>query len=82
MRHIGLSEIGAETLRRASAVHPIADLHRSNTRWISRGIEADILPTARKLGVGITASRRAPHAVSSYSGHWQKAPRAQRFPRP
>ena len=54
MRHIGLSEVGAETLRRAAAVHPIADLQIEYS-LISRGIEAEILPTCRELGIGITA---------------------------
>ncbi|HVV07673.1 aldo/keto reductase [Amycolatopsis sp.] len=54
VRHIGLSEVGAETLRRAAAVHPIADLQIEYS-LLSRGIEAEILPTARELGIGITA---------------------------
>jgi aryl-alcohol dehydrogenase-like predicted oxidoreductase len=54
VRHIGLSEVGSETIRRAAAVHPIADL-QIEYALISRGIEADILPTARELGIGITA---------------------------
>ncbi|SNT43149.1 aldo/keto reductase [Rhodococcoides kyotonense] len=54
VRHIGLSEIGSATLRRAAAVHPISDL-QIEYALVSRGIEADILPTARELGVGITA---------------------------
>ncbi|WP_280264891.1 aldo/keto reductase [Nocardia wallacei] len=54
VRHIGLSEVGAETLRRAAAVHPIADL-QIEYALISRGIEGQILPTARELGIGITA---------------------------
>lgn len=54
VKHIGLSEIGSATLRRAAAVHPIADL-QIEYALVSRGIEADILPTARELGVGITA---------------------------
>ncbi|WP_067700017.1 aldo/keto reductase [Nocardia jejuensis] len=54
IRHIGLSEVGADTLRRAAAVHPIADLQIEYS-LISRGIEAEILPTARELGIGITA---------------------------
>ncbi|KAA0021264.1 aldo/keto reductase [Antrihabitans cavernicola] len=54
VRQVGLSEIGSETLRRANAVHPITDLQIEYS-LISRGIEADILPTARELGVGITA---------------------------
>lgn len=54
VRAIGLSEVGSETMRRAAAVHPIADLQIEYS-VMSRGIEADILPTARKLGIGITA---------------------------
>ncbi|GAB3426264.1 aldo/keto reductase [Flindersiella endophytica] len=54
VRHIGLSEMGAETLRRAAAVHPIVDLQIEYS-LLSRGIEASILPTARELGVAITA---------------------------
>ncbi|MFF9196070.1 aldo/keto reductase [Streptomyces sp. NPDC014779] len=54
VRHIGLSEAGADTLRRAAAVAPIADLQIEYS-LISRGIEENILPTARELGIGITA---------------------------
>ena len=54
VRHAGLSEVGAETLRRAHRVHPIADVQIEYS-LISRGIEAAILPAARALGVGITA---------------------------
>ena len=54
IRHIGLSEIGAATLRRAAAVHPITDL-QIEYALVSRGIEESILPTARELGVAITA---------------------------
>ncbi|WP_258177233.1 aldo/keto reductase, partial [Streptomyces solincola] len=54
VRHIGLSEIGAETLRRAAATAPISDL-QIEYALITRGIEAEILPTARELGVGVTA---------------------------
>ncbi|MGA5405899.1 aldo/keto reductase [Streptomyces lavendulocolor] len=54
VRHIGLSEVGAETLRRAAAVAPIADLQIEYS-LLSRGIEDEILPTARALGIGITA---------------------------
>ncbi|MEU6988148.1 aldo/keto reductase [Streptomyces sp. NPDC046324] len=54
VRHIGLSEVGADTLRRAAAVAPIADLQIEYS-LISRGIEEKILPTARELGIGITA---------------------------
>ncbi|WP_370412671.1 aldo/keto reductase [Streptomyces fradiae] len=54
VRHIGLSEVGADTLRRAAAVAPISDLQIEYS-LISRGIEEKILPTARELGIGITA---------------------------
>ena len=54
VRYAGLSEVGAETLRRAHAVHPIADLQIEYS-LLSRGIESDILPAARALGVGVTA---------------------------
>ncbi|MDB5442390.1 MAG: aldo-keto reductase, partial [Phenylobacterium sp.] len=54
VRHIGLSEVGAETIRRAAAVHPIVDLQIEYS-LISRGLEAEILPTCRELGIGVTA---------------------------
>ncbi len=54
VRHIGVSEIGASTLRRAHSVHPIADLQVEYS-LLSRGIEAELLPTCRELGVGVTA---------------------------
>ncbi|MEU7764123.1 aldo/keto reductase [Nocardia sp. NPDC049190] len=54
VRHVGLSEVGAETIRRAAAVHPIADLQIEYS-LISRGIETEILPVCRELGTGITA---------------------------
>ena len=54
VRHLGLSEVGAETVRRAHAVHPVADLQ---IEWslLSRGVEHEILPTLRELGIGVTA---------------------------
>ncbi|MFG2723522.1 aldo/keto reductase [Streptomyces sp. NPDC048416] len=54
VRHIGLSEVGANTLRRAAAVAPISDLQIEYS-LISRGIEDEILPAARELGIGVTA---------------------------
>ena len=54
VRHVGLSEAGVETIKRAHAVHPIADLQIEYS-LMSRGIEAAILPTTRQLGIGITA---------------------------
>jgi aryl-alcohol dehydrogenase-like predicted oxidoreductase len=54
VRSIGLSEVGAETIRRAAAVHPIADLQIEYS-LLSRGIEDGILQTCRELGIAITA---------------------------
>nr|MEA2798181.1 hypothetical protein [Phenylobacterium sp.] len=54
VRHIGLSEVGAETIRRAAAVHPIVDLQIEYS-LISRGIEDEILAVTRELGIGVTA---------------------------
>jgi aryl-alcohol dehydrogenase-like predicted oxidoreductase len=67
VRSIGLSEVGADTLRRAQAVHPISDLQIEYS-LISRGIEAEILPTARELGIGITAYGVLSRGL--LSGHW------------
>ncbi|WOS64431.1 aldo/keto reductase [Sinorhizobium fredii] len=69
VRHIGLSEVGAETIRRAAAVHPISDLQIEYS-LISRGIEDQILPTCRELGIGITAYGVLSRGL--ISGHWQK----------
>jgi aryl-alcohol dehydrogenase-like predicted oxidoreductase len=54
VRHIGLSEVGAATIRRAHKVHPIADLQIEYS-LMSRAIEASILPTTRELGIAVTA---------------------------
>ncbi|WP_280242850.1 aldo/keto reductase [Nocardia abscessus] len=54
VRHVGLSEVGPETIRRAAAVRPIVDLQIEYS-LISRGIEAEILPVCRELGIGVTA---------------------------
>ncbi|MDX3641367.1 aldo/keto reductase [Streptomyces sp. MB09-02B] len=54
VRHIGLSEVGADTIRRAAATAPIADLQIEYS-LISRGIEREILPTTRELGIAVTA---------------------------
>jgi aryl-alcohol dehydrogenase-like predicted oxidoreductase len=54
VRYIGLSEVGADTIRRAAAVHPICDLQIEYS-LISRGIERAILPTCRELEIAITA---------------------------
>lgn len=54
VRHIGLSEMGVETIRRAHAVHPIAQLQIEYS-LMSRSIEQAILPAVRELGISITA---------------------------
>lgn len=67
VRHIGLSELGPETIRRAAAVHPICDLQIEYS-LVSRGIEAAILPMCRDLGIGITAYGVLSRGL--ISGHW------------
>jgi aryl-alcohol dehydrogenase-like predicted oxidoreductase len=67
VRHVGLSEVGADTIRRAHAVHPVADLQIEYSLF-SRGIEAEILPTVRELGIGITAYGVLSRGL--LSGHW------------
>lgn len=54
VKHVGLSEIGSETLKRASQIHPICDLQIEYSLF-SRGIEESVLKTCRQLGIGITA---------------------------
>ncbi len=51
VRHIGLSEAGPETIRRAHAVHPISALQSEYSLW-ERDVEQDILPVCRELGIG------------------------------
>ncbi|UCM87801.1 aldo/keto reductase [Streptomyces marincola] len=67
VRYIGLSEVGARTVRRAAATAPIADLQIEYS-LISRGIEAEILPTVRELGIGVTAYGVLSRGL--ISGHW------------
>jgi aryl-alcohol dehydrogenase-like predicted oxidoreductase len=69
VRHIGLSEVGADTIRRAHAAHPIVDLQIEYS-LISRGIEAEILPACRELGIGITAYGVLSRGL--ISGHWSR----------
>jgi aryl-alcohol dehydrogenase-like predicted oxidoreductase len=54
VRHIGLSEVGPETIRRAATVHPIVDMQIEYS-LISRGPEEKILPLLSELGIGVTA---------------------------
>ena len=69
VRHIGLSEVGSETIRRAAAVHPISDLQIEYS-LLSRGIEDGILDTCRELGIGITAYGVLSRGL--ISGHFSK----------
>ncbi|MEP7044144.1 MAG: aldo/keto reductase [Dokdonella sp.] len=74
VRHVGLSEVGVATIRRAVAVHPIADLQIEYS-LISRGIEAAILPACREFGIGITAYGVLSRGL--ISGHWSQERSAQ-----
>lgn len=67
VRHLGLSEAGPETIRRAHGTHPVADLQIEYS-LVSRGIEGEILPTCRELGIGITAYGVLSRGL--ISGHW------------
>ena len=69
VRHIGLSEVGADTIRRAVATHPICDLQIEYS-LISRGIEDRILGVCRELGLGITAYGVLSRGL--ISGHWRR----------
>jgi aryl-alcohol dehydrogenase-like predicted oxidoreductase len=77
VRHVGLSEVGAETIRRAHAVHPVADVQIEYS-LISRGVEEDILPTCRELGIGVTAYGVLSRGL--LSGHWSKEREASLTP--
>lgn len=52
VRHLGLSEAGAETIRKARSVHPIAAVQTEWSLW-SREIEDEVVPTCRELGIGL-----------------------------
>ncbi len=69
VRQVGLSEVGADTLRRAHAVHPVSDLQIEYS-LLSRGIEDEILPTCRELGIGVTAYGVLSRGL--LSGHWSR----------
>ncbi|MET8137458.1 aldo/keto reductase [Streptomyces sp. NPDC005251] len=73
VRHLGLSEVDAATIRRAHAVHPVADLQIEYS-LISRAVEADILPALRDLGIGLTAYGVLSRGL--ISGHWSAGPPA------
>ncbi|GAA3608700.1 aldo/keto reductase [Kineosporia mesophila] len=67
VRYVGLSEMNAETIRRAHAVYPITDLQIEYS-LISRAVEAEVLPTLRELGIGMTAYGVLSRGL--ISGHW------------
>jgi aryl-alcohol dehydrogenase-like predicted oxidoreductase len=69
VRHVGLSEVGAGTIRRAQAVHPVSDLQIEYSLF-SRGIEEEILPACRELGIGVTAYGVLSRGL--LSGHWTR----------
>jgi aryl-alcohol dehydrogenase-like predicted oxidoreductase len=69
VRHVGLSEVGADTIRRAAKVAPIVDLQIEYS-LVSRSVEAEILPTLRELGIGMTAYGVLSRGL--ISGHWSK----------
>lgn len=67
VRYAGLSEVGADTIRRAHAVHPITDLQIEYS-LLSRAVETDVLPTLAELGIGMTAYGVLSRGL--LSGHW------------
>ncbi|WP_088043149.1 aldo/keto reductase [Bacillus sp. EAC] len=69
VRHIGLSEVGVDTIRRAHAVHPISWLQMEYSLF-NRGIELNILPTLRKLGISLSAYGVLSRGL--LSGKWSK----------
>lgn len=75
VRYVGLSETGADTIRRAAAVRPIADV-QIEYAVISRDIEAAILPACREVGCGVTAYGVLGRGL--LSGHWDASTRVQR----
>jgi len=75
VRYIGLSEVGAATIRSAHAVHPISDLQIEYS-LISRSVERSILPTLRELGIGLTAYGVLSRGL--ISGHWSRDRKGER----
>lgn len=69
VKHVGLSEVGSETIRRAAAVHPIVDLQIEYS-LLSRNIEDGIFDTCRELGIAITAYGVLSRGL--ISGHWDR----------
>lgn len=69
VKHIGITQVDADTLRRANSVHPISFVE-SDYSLFNRGIEKDIIPVARELGIGVVAFGALAHGL--LSGTWSK----------
>ena len=69
VRNIGLSEVGVETIRRAHSVHPISWLQMEYSLF-NRGVELNILPTLRELGISLSAYGVLSRGL--LSGNWSK----------
>ncbi|HET7104714.1 MAG TPA: aldo/keto reductase [Terracidiphilus sp.] len=80
VRHIGLSEVGPETIRRAASVHPIVDLQIEYS-LVSRRPEDTIFPTLRELGIGVTAYGVLSRGLLSASAPSGPGDIRNRFPR-
>jgi aryl-alcohol dehydrogenase-like predicted oxidoreductase len=81
VRYLGLSEMGADTIRRAHAVHPVAALQIEYS-LMSRGIEKQVLPTVRELGIAVTAYGILSRGLlSSGTAHLAENDPRRRFPR-
>jgi aryl-alcohol dehydrogenase-like predicted oxidoreductase len=80
VRHIGLSEVGPETIRRAAAVHPITDLQIEYS-LISRGPESKIFPVLKELGIAVTAYGVLSRGLLSGSSRNGPGDIRNRFPR-
>jgi aryl-alcohol dehydrogenase-like predicted oxidoreductase len=80
VRYVGLSEVGVETIRRAQATHPICDLQIEYS-LMTRGVEDEILPVLRQLGIAVTAygilSRGLIGSSNPLAGHRGIMPRFQ-----
>jgi aryl-alcohol dehydrogenase-like predicted oxidoreductase len=69
VRHIGVTEVDADTLRKAHSVHPISFIEAGYSLF-NRSIEKEILPTARELGIGIVAFGSLAYGL--LGGNWSK----------
>lgn len=70
VRYIGVSEVGADTIKKANSVHPITGLQREYS-LVSRDVEADVLPTLDEIGAGLTAYGILSRGL--LSGSWSEA---------